>query len=164
ACNNQLQPAPEVRLQENADNKSSWRSILRNPEVDFARGRSISAFELITNHAGPTADASLFRRATVRSIERMPDVFRLKMKAIDVVKPAVPGLCDNGQAPPVTSLIGCAVFDTPGNHCVTCYSNAVRVCDDNRTFEKSALINPCRAGHFTIAVQAEEAGVNRIVQ
>jgi hypothetical protein len=88
----------------------------------------------------------------VGTIECLPDIFLLNVKAIDVVKPAVPCLCDNGQAPPVASLISGAVFDTPGNHRVARHSNAVCVGDDDRSFEKSAFIKPRGARHFAIAV------------
>ena len=35
--------------------------------------------------------------------------------------------------------------------------------DRNRTFQKPAFLNPGGAGHFAVAVQTENAGVNRIV-
>ena len=74
------------------------------------------------------------------------------MKAINVVKPAVPRLGNYRQAPPVAGLIGSAMLDPPGNHRVARHANTVRVRNDDRPFEKSALINPRRAGHFAVAV------------
>src|SRR4029453_6971962 len=120
--------------------------------VDLARCRPISAFEFVTDHSGPAADAPLLHRAAMRVIKTVPNIFGLNMKAVDVVEPAVPRLSNNGQTPPVASLICCAVFDTPGNHRVTRYPNAVCVCDDDRPFEKSALVNPRYAGHFTVTI------------
>ena len=40
----------------------------------------------------------------------------------------------------------------------------MRVRDDDRSFEKSAFLHPGGAGHFAIAVQTENAGVNWIVE
>ena len=88
----------------------------------------------------------------MRAVESMPDILRLNMKAIDVVKPAVPRLSNYRQTPPVAGLIGCAVINPPGNDCVARHSNAMCVCDDDRPFEKSALINPRCASHFAVAI------------
>ena len=130
----------------------------------FARGGPVSAFELVTDHSCSAADAPLLHRAAMRGIESVPDILRLNMKAIDVVKPAVPCLGDNRQTPPVAGLIGRAVLNPPCNDRVARHSNAMRVCDNDRSFEKSALLNPGRASHFAVAIQAEKSGVNRIVQ
>jgi hypothetical protein len=78
----------------------------------------------------------------MRGIERVPDILSLNVKAIDIVEPAVPSLGYDRQAPPVAGRIGCAVFDAPGNHCIARYSNTVRVCDHDRSFEETALLDP----------------------
>ena len=94
----------------------------------------------------------------------MRDVVRLDMEAVDVIQPAVPCLRDDGQAPPVAGLVRRTVRETPGDDRVACYPDAVGVGDNDRSFEKSALFDPGRARHLAIAVQAEGAGVNRIVE
>ena len=49
----------------------------------------------------------------VRGIEGVKCVRGLHVKAVDVVEPAVPGLRDDRQRPPVTCGIGLAVSDAP---------------------------------------------------
>jgi hypothetical protein len=70
----------------------------------------------------------------MRGIERTPDIFRLDMKPINIIEPTVPCLGDNRQAPPVSSLIGCAVPNPPGNYCVARDADAVRVRDNDWPF------------------------------
>ena len=100
----------------------------------------------------------------MRGIERVPDIFGLNVKAINIVKPAVPCFCNYGQAPPVAGRIGCAVLNPPRNDCVPRHANAVRVGDEDRPFEETTLVDPRRSCHFAVAIQTEEAGVNRIIQ
>src|SRR5207248_1487330 len=76
------------------------------------RGGAVAPFELVTDHTGPAADASLLNCAAVRGIERVPDVLGFNMEPINVVEPAVPRLRNNRQAPPVAGRIRCAVFPT----------------------------------------------------
>ncbi len=97
-------------------------------------------------------------------IERVPDIFRLDVKAINVIEPAVPSLGHNGQAPPVAGRIGRSVLDAPGNDRVARHADAMRVRDDDWSFEKPALLNPGCAGHLAVSIQAEEARVNRIIK
>ena len=82
----------------------------------------------------------------------MPDIFRLHVKAIDVIKPAVPRLGNNGQAPPISGLVSRPVIDPPRDDRVTRYSDAVRVCDDDRPLKKAALLDPRCASHFAVAI------------
>ena len=159
---NELRSSAKVCLQENADDEAAKRACFVF-HLDLARRRPVSAFELVTDHSCPAADAPLLQRGAVRTIESVPDIFRFNMKTIDVVEPAVPRLCDNRQTPPIASLIGCAVLHAPGNHRVPRDSDAVRICDNDRSFEKSAFINPRRASHLAVSVQAEEPGVDRII-
>ena len=56
------------------------------------------------------------------------------------------------------------MFNSPGNHCVARDSNAVRVGNHDRAFEEATFLYPRCAGHFAVAIQAETAGVNRIVE
>jgi hypothetical protein len=86
------------------------------------------------------------------------------MKSVDVVKPSVPGFGDHRQAPPVASDIGGAVADAPGNGRVPGYAHAVRVGNDYRSLQETALLDPRCAGHFAITVQAEHTGVDGIVK
>ena len=100
----------------------------------------------------------------MRGIQCVPNIFRLNVKAIDVIEPAVPSLGNNRQAPPVAGAIGCAVLNAPRDHRIARYADAVRVCDDNRSFEETTLFDPCGAGHLAISVQAKKSRVNRIVK
>ena len=56
------------------------------------------------------------------------------------------------------------MFDSPCNCCVARDADTVRVRDDNRPFQKTAFFDPRRPSHFAIAIQTENAGVNRIVE
>ena len=100
----------------------------------------------------------------MRGIECVPDVFWLYVKAINIVEPTVPSLGHHRQAPPVSGLIGCPMLNSPRDNRIARHADAVRVRDDDRPFEKAALIDPRCAGHFAVAVQAKEPGVNRVVQ
>src|SRR5882724_4790539 len=101
----ELRTATEICLQKHADDESSRWSVFRNADIDFARGGPVAPFELIANHSGPAADASLFDSATVGGIERVPDMFRFNVKTINVVEPSVPCLGHYRQAPPIPRRI-----------------------------------------------------------
>ena len=107
----------------------------------------------------PSATGPLLRR-----VEGVGHVLRFDVEAIDVVQPAVPGLGHDRQAPPVTGLVRRAVREPPGDDRVARHADAVGVGDDDRPFEKSALLHPGGPGHLAVAVEAESAGVNRIVE
>ena len=88
----------------------------------------------------------------MRGIERMSDVLRLNVKAIDIVQPAVPGFGHDRQTPPVAGFISGPVFDPPRDDRVARDADAVRVSDDDRSFKKTALFDPGYAGHFAVAI------------
>ena len=52
--------------------------------------------------------------------------------------------------------------DSPLNYGIAHHTDAVRVGDHHRAFEKSGLFHPGRAGHFAVAVLGEPAGKNGI--
>src|SRR5439155_23403382 len=110
SSNCELRAASAIGLNESADCIGASRTgfILH---FDHARGSPGSAFELVTDHPGPAADASLFDWATVGRLECVPDVVWFNVKAINVVEPAVPSLGHHRQAPPVSGLIGCPMLD-----------------------------------------------------
>src|SRR5580658_3606979 len=54
------------------------------------------------------------------------------------------------------------MLDAPGDDGVTYDADTVRVGKSDRTLEEARFLNPCGAGHFTIAILAEPAGVDRI--
>src|SRR2546423_172840 len=91
-------------------------------------------------------------------------MLRLHVKSVNVVKPAIPGFRHYRQAPPIASHIRCAVFDAPGNCRVPGYADTMCVSDDERPFQKSAFFYPRGTGHLAISVQAEDAGINRIIE
>ena len=86
------------------------------------------------------------------------------METIDIVEPAVPGLGHHRQAPPITGLIGRTVLDAPGNRGIARHADTVRIRNHHRALQESALCHPMRASHFAVAIQAEEIGVDRIVE
>src|SRR4051794_32093346 len=99
----------------------------------------------------------------MRGIQSMKNVVRLKVKAIDVIEPAVPSFGDHRQTPPVPGGVRRAVFDSPGNDSVTRDTDAMRVRDHDWSFQKAAFVYPRCAGHLAVAIQAEIARVNRVV-
>src|SRR4029077_21226391 len=102
--------------------------------------------------AGTAANAALLDRPTLRSLNRVGDVFRFNVKAIDVLQPAVPRLGHQGATPGETSRVRAAVSETPGNHGVARDSDAVGVGQHDRAFQKSALLHPGSAGHLAVAI------------
>jgi hypothetical protein len=86
------------------------------------------------------------------------------VKSVDVIEPPVPRFGDYRQAPPVSGGVGCAVFDSPGNDSVTSDTDAMRVRNHDWSFQKPAFVEPRGASHFAVAIQAEIAGVNRVVE
>ena len=100
----------------------------------------------------------------MRSVERMKHVFRFHVKTIDIIEPAVPGFGDDRQTPPVAGRVGRAVFNSPCNDSVTRDTNAMRVRNHDWSFQKPAFVYPRGARHFAVAIQAEIAGVNRVVE
>ena len=100
----------------------------------------------------------------MRSVERMEHVLRFHVKTIDVIEPAVPSFGDDRQTPPVPGGVGRAVFDSPGDDSVTRDTDAMRVRNHDGSFQKPAFVYPRGARHFAVAIQAEIAGVNRVVE
>src|SRR5436190_11258894 len=94
----------------------------------------------------------------------MTHVLRFHVKTIDVIKPSIPRFGDYGQTPPVPSDVGRAVFNSPGNDSVTRDTDAMRVRNHDWSFQKPAFVYPCGACHFAVTIQAEIAGVNRVVE
>ncbi len=129
-----------------------------------ARSGAGTAFEFITDHSGSAADTAFGDRASFCTVERARDILWFQVEAIDVVQPAVPRLRHDRQAPPVTSLVRRPMRQAPGDDRVARHADTVGVRNYDRPFEESAFLHPGRAGHFAIAVQAESAGVNRIVE
>src|SRR5207247_5792529 len=113
------------------------------------------------DHSGAAADAPLRDRAALRAVERVRDVVRRDVKAVNVVQPAIPSLSDDRQAPPIAGLISRAVLQPPGDDRVPRDTYAMCVCNNNRSFKKAAFLYPCRAGHLAISVKAKVTGVNR---
>src|SRR6476620_3352603 len=100
----------------------------------------------------------------MRSVERMKHVFGFHVKTIDIIKPAIPGFGDDRQTPPVPGGVGRAVFDSPGDDSVARDTDAMRVRIHDWSFQKSAFVNKGGERHFAVAIQAEIAGLNRVVE
>src|SRR4029077_6676047 len=111
-----------------------------------------AALKFVTDHASASADTALFDRAAVSSLDGTRDMFRLHMKTINVLKPAIPGLGDDRQAPGEPFCIRSAMGKTPRDHSVARDSHAMRIRQHDRTFEESALFHPGGSGHFTVAI------------
>ena len=96
-------------------------------------------------------------------VERIEDMLRLDMETIDIVEPAVPGLRHNRQAPVKTARVRAALLDSPVNDGVAHDADTVRVGDRDRAFEESTFLQPGRPRHLAVAVETEDAGIDRIV-
>ena len=92
----------------------------------------------------------------------MEGVLGLDVETVDVVEPAVPGLGDDGQRPPVAAGIGLAVGDAPLDDGVAHDADAVGVGDHHGAFEEAGFFDPGGAGHFAVAVVREPAGEDGI--
>ena len=159
-----MRATPAIRLNECADGVAVAGLSAPGIRRDHARRGASPALELITNHAGPAADAAFGDRPALRGIERVRDVLRFHMESVDVIQPAVPGFGDHRQAPPVTGLIRRAVREAPRDDRVARHAHAMGVGNNDRPLEKAALFHPRGAGHLSVAVQTESPGINRIVQ
>src|SRR5206468_10558840 len=95
---------------------------------------------------------------------RVKDVLWLDVKALDVVEPPVRGFGYHRQAPRVAGVIRYATFNPPCDDRIARDTDAVSICKNDRSIEETAFLNPGCAGHFTVAIQAEEACVNGIVE
>src|ERR1041385_4919611 len=105
--NHELLAPAEICLEKHSNNECLGWSVFRSwPDIDLPGSRAIPAFEFIANHAGTASDGALLHVATMSIVDGMPDILRLDMKSIDVVKPSVPRFRDNRQAPPISRLIG----------------------------------------------------------
>src|SRR6266513_1279918 len=99
----------------------------------------------------------------MRSVECTKHVFGFHVKTIDVVEPAIPSFGDDGQTPPESGSFGRAAFNSQGDDSVTRYTDAMRVRNHDWSFQKPAFVYPRCAGLLAVAIQAEIAGVNRVV-
>ena len=87
----QLVALSVVALHQHADGVSA------RFRIEHAGRSSDPSLEFIADHACSAANVALFDRASVGGIERAEDMLGLYVKSIDVVKIAVPGLCDYRQ-------------------------------------------------------------------
>src|SRR6266480_4119812 len=99
----------------------------------------------------------------MRNVERTKHRFGLHVKTSDVVEPDIPSCGDDVQTPAVYGSVGRGVFNSPGDDSVTRDTDAMRVRNHDWSFQKPAFVYPRCAGHFAVAIQAEIAGVNRVV-
>src|SRR6267378_4719306 len=120
---------------------------------DFSGRRTDAALEFVADHSRPAADVAFFDSAGVCGINGVEGVLGFDVEAVDVVEPAVPSFCDDGERPPVAGGIGLAMSNTPLNDGVADDADAVRVGDHYGTFEKTGFFDPGRAGHFAVAIE-----------
>src|SRR4051812_27962083 len=82
----------------------------------------------------------------------------LDVEAIDVVQVAVPRLRHYGEAAVEhVRKPGPAPFD----HGIAHRPHTVRIGDGDRIWHHPVVLYPRRAGHFSVAIEAEPAGKNR---
>src|SRR4029079_282010 len=81
-----FRPLPEIRLDEGAD-RIDAPCHFHDP-----RCGSVTALEVVADHAGTATDAALLDGSAARALERLNHVRGLHMETIDVTKIAVIGL------------------------------------------------------------------------
>src|SRR5437773_7098586 len=96
------------------------------------------------------------------AVESMKRVLGLYMEAVDVIQPSIPGLCDDGQRPPVAFHIGMAVLYLPRDHSVTDDADAMRIRDHYGPVEKAGIFQPGCAGHLPVAVFREPSSEDAV--
>src|SRR5438128_2345039 len=86
SSNCELRATSAISLNESADCIGASRFLATGVTVPGyrhdARCSSGSTFELVTDHPGPAADASLFDWASLGRLECVPDIFWLYVKPI----------------------------------------------------------------------------------
>ena len=96
--------------------------------ADDARGGADPALEAVADHPGAAADRALLDRPAARLRERLVDVLRTHVEAVDVVEQAVPGLADHRQRP-VQRVVLAARPHRRGDQRIAHDADAVRVGD-----------------------------------
>jgi hypothetical protein len=94
----------------------------------------------------------------------MESILRFHVEAVGVVEFAIPGFGNYRQGPPIAGSVRRPVLDPPLNDGIAHNADAVGVGDHGWAVEKTGLVNPRRARHFPIPVQAEPSRENGIVQ
>ncbi len=141
-----------VRLDEDADR------VAAVGRGELAGRRAGPAFELVTDHPGAAADVAFGDGAGRRLVEGTDRVLRRHVKAVDVVQVPVVGLGDHRVR---VVLVEEALGNLPPDDRVPHDADAVRVRDEDRSFEEPGLVEPVGAGHLAVAVQREPAAEDR---
>jgi hypothetical protein len=118
----------------------------------------------VTDHSRAAADVAFGKRSAASAVQGSEHVLCLHVKAVCVAQVAVPRLRDDRQRPPITARIGLALLDAPGDDGIAHSADAVGAGDRHRTFEKARLLDPVRARHLAVAVEAEDACEHRFVE
>src|SRR6185437_15831685 len=146
----------EVRLEQDTDGVGGAGVL------DQAGGRAVAALELVAVHAGAAADAALVGLVTAGDAEGGDDVLLVHVMTVDVVQVAVPGLRGDGKQPHIGEL-GVSLVH-PGDDPGVRDTDGVGVGDGDRALHGARLLDPGNAGHLPVAVQAEEAGRQRVAR
>ena len=110
----------------------------------------------------PTLPSATGPRA--RLVERAPHMLGADVKAVDVVKLAVPGLGHHRQRPPIAARIGRPSAHAPSDHRVARDADAVGVGQHDRAFKLPGFLQPSRARHLAIAVKRKHRAESGDVQ
>src|SRR5204863_9123665 len=128
----QLAAHAVIRLHQHAH-----RVAVAGVELGDARRGAGAALEVVAGHAGAAADVAFGDRATGCAFDRVVDVLRGDVEAVDVVEFAIPGFRHHRQRPPVARGIGLALAHAPGDGGVAHHADAVRVGQQHRTLEEA---------------------------
>ena len=148
----QIVPSTVIALHEHTDRITAIFG------VQAARRTTDAALIAVANHAGAAADAAFFDSPRMRAVECVHGVFRLDVKSIDVVQPAIPGFGDHWQRPIEPRRVRRGVRDAPLDHCVAHHAHAVGVGNHHRALEKSRFFDPGSSRHLAVAVLRKPRG------
>jgi hypothetical protein len=122
-------------------------------------GGADAALEAETDHARAAADVSLGHPARGRSLHRLEGVRLGDVEPVDVAQVPVPGFGHHRE----TAVEGVREPGAaPLDHRVAHGPDAVGVGDGDRVDQQSVVVDPGRARHFAVPVEAEPSGEYRI--
>src|SRR6266849_4580015 len=97
----------------------------------------------------------------------MEHVFRLNVKSVDIVQPAIESLRDNWQREKTGAVgigFGCqAGLHLPSDDSIAHHADTMSIGDHDRPVDKSRLLDPGGPGHLAVTVLREPAREDCIV-
>ncbi len=136
--------------------------------TSHARRRSDAALKSKANHSSAAADIAFRNTSGCGRIHGVIHVFRLYVKSVDVVEPAVPRFRNNWKRPEIVAETiyrqFALVVHLPVNGRVTHHPHAVRIRDEHRAFQEAGFLEPRGPRHLAVAVLRKPSAKRGIVR